>query len=68
MRGLMIAMMGQRDKVEKFKSSFCRRDALHAKYSGDTGDSVVGDEDWGHLQIDATALYILTLAQVNTVL
>ena len=65
MRGLMIAMMGQREKVENFKSSFCRRDALHAKYRGDTGDTVVGDNEWGHLQIDATALYLLTLAQMT---
>ena len=33
------------------------RDALHAKYQGDTGQAVVGDSDWGHLQLDATALY-----------
>ena len=65
MRGLMMAMMGQRDKVERFKSTFCRQDSLHAKYSGNTGGTVVGDNDWGHLQIDATALYLLTLAQMT---
>ena len=65
MRGLMTAMMGQREKVEKFKSSFSLRDALHAKYQGDTGQAVVGDSDWGHLQLDATALYLLTLAQMT---
>ena len=65
MRGLMMAMMGQREKVERFKSTFCRKDALHAKYRGDTGETVVGDNDWGHLQIDATALYLLTLAQMT---
>merc|ERR1712155_411468 len=65
MRGLMLAMMGQRDKVERFKSTFCCRDALHAKYRGDTRAPVVGDTDWGHLQLDATALYLLTLAQMT---
>ena len=65
MRGLMTAMMGQKEKVERFKSSFSLRDALHAKYQGDTGQAVVGDSDWGHLQLDATALYLLTLAQMT---
>ena len=26
---------------------------------------VVGDEEWGHLQIDAVSLYLLTLAQMT---
>ena len=30
-----------------------------------TGNTVVGDEGWGHLQIDATSLYILVLAQMT---
>ena len=29
-----------------------------------TCSSVVGDFEWGHLQIDATSLYLLTLAQM----
>ena len=29
----------------------------------DTGATAVGDGEWGHLQIDATSLYLLTLAQ-----
>ena len=65
MRGLLMAMMGQRTKVERFKSSFASRDALHAKYSSVTGQPVVGDKEWGHLQIDATALFLLTLAQMT---
>jgi len=65
MRGLLMAMMGQRSKVERFKSSFCSRDALHAKYSSVTGQPVVGDKEYGHLQIDATALFLLTLAQMT---
>ena len=65
MRGLLMAMMGQREKVERFKTSFSSRDALHAKYSSVTGKAVVGDHDWGHLQIDATALFLLMLAQMT---
>ena len=29
-----------------------------------TCSTVVGDFEWGHLQIDATSLYLLTLAQM----
>ena len=32
----------------------------------DSGKTVVGDAGWGHLQIDATSLYLLTLAQMTT--
>ena len=30
-----------------------------------TGETVVGDYEWGHLQIDATSLYLLVLAQMT---
>ena len=33
--------------------------------SSGTGNTVVGDDAWGHLQIDATSLYILVLAQMT---
>lgn len=65
MRGLLMAMMQQKDKVERFKSSQNPDDALHAKYSSVTGQTVVGDTEWGHLQIDAIALYLLILAQMT---
>ena len=29
-----------------------------------TCSTVVGDNEWGHLQIDASSLYLLTLAQM----
>lgn len=65
MRGLLIAMMRQSDKVELFKNTQNPKDALHAKYSTQTGDVVVGDDEWGHLQLDATSLYLLTLSQMT---
>ncbi|XP_070553673.1 phosphorylase b kinase regulatory subunit alpha, liver isoform-like isoform X3 [Ptychodera flava] len=65
MRGLLSAMMKQVDKVEAFKYSQNPKDALHAKYSIHTGDTVVGDYEWGHLQIDATSFYLLMLAQMT---
>ncbi|RKP11341.1 family 15 glycoside hydrolase [Piptocephalis cylindrospora] len=65
MRGLLGAMMRQANKVEKFKETQSVWDALHAKYNTATGETVVGDGDWGHLQIDATSLFLLTLAQMT---
>ncbi|XP_025085861.1 probable phosphorylase b kinase regulatory subunit alpha isoform X10 [Pomacea canaliculata] len=65
MRGLLRSMMMQVEKLEKFKVSQNPRDALHAKYCSRTGKAVVGDYEWGHLQIDATSLYLLTLAQMT---
>ncbi|MEP0909787.1 glycoside hydrolase family 15 protein [Leptolyngbya sp. GB1-A1] len=65
MRGLLFAMMRQAHKVEKFKVSQGLLDALHAKYDTQTADVVVGDDGWGHLQLDATSLYLLMLAQMT---
>ena len=65
MRGLLISMMRQSDKVEKFKSTLDPMDCLHAKYSTTSGLTVVGDDEWGHLQIDATSIYLLMIAQMS---
>ncbi|XP_043072333.1 probable phosphorylase b kinase regulatory subunit alpha isoform X3 [Drosophila grimshawi] len=65
MRGLLMAMMNQKDKVEKFKMTQSPVDSLHAKYSSKNGLPVVGDNEWGHLQIDAVSLYLLILAQMT---
>jgi phosphorylase kinase alpha/beta subunit len=65
MRGLLFAMMRQSSKVEKFKHTQSPLDALHAKYNTATGDIVVGDGEWGHLQLDATSIFLLMLAQMT---
>ncbi|TAL50912.1 MAG: glycosyl hydrolase family 15 [Methylovulum sp.] len=65
MRGLLTAMMRQAPKVEKFKHTQNPLDALHAKYDTRTGAVVVGDHEWGHLQLDATSLFLLMLAQMT---
>uniref|UniRef100_A0A8B9ZDW1 Phosphorylase b kinase regulatory subunit n=1 Tax=Buteo japonicus TaxID=224669 RepID=A0A8B9ZDW1_9AVES len=65
MRGLLQCMMRQVDKVEAFKYSRSTRDCLHAKYNTHTCATVVGDHEWGHLQMDATSLYLLMLAQMT---
>ncbi|MGG6293577.1 glycoside hydrolase family 15 protein [Leptolyngbya sp. AN02str] len=65
MRGLLFAMMRQSPKVETFKQTQDPLDALHAKYDLATGDTVVGDDGWGHLQLDATSIFLLMLAQMT---
>jgi phosphorylase kinase alpha/beta subunit len=65
MRGLLFAMMRQVEKVEQFKVTQSPLDALHAKYDTKTGGTVVGDAEWGHLQLDATSLFLLMLAQMT---
>lgn len=65
MRGLLFAMMRQVDKVEQFKHSQSQQDALHAKFNTSTGNKVVGDGEWGHLQLDATSIWLLILAQMT---
>ncbi len=64
MRGLLYAMMKQADKVEQFKVTQAPIDSLHAKYHPLSANPVVGDDEWGHLQIDATSIYLLMLAQM----
>ena len=65
MRGLLNAMMRQAHKVERFKTTLHPLDALHAKYDTANGDTVVPDNGWGHLQLDATSLFLLQLAQLT---
>ncbi len=65
MRGLLFAMMRQAKKVEAFKMTQNPLDALHAKYDTASGDTVIADHAWGHLQLDATSLYLLMLAQMT---
>ena len=64
MRALLTSMMTQSAKVEAFKKTRNPKDALHAKYDTSTGTNVVGDLEWGHLQIDATSVFLLTMAQM----
>ncbi|XP_077336879.1 phosphorylase b kinase regulatory subunit alpha, liver isoform isoform X1 [Lithobates pipiens] len=65
MRGILHCMLRQVDKVEKFKHSQSTKDCLHAKYNISTCSTVVGDDQWGHLQVDATSLFLLCLAEMT---
>ena len=60
-----MCMMRQVDKVESFKHSQSPKHSLHAKYSSENSSTVVSDSGWGHLQIDATSIYLLMLAQMT---
>ena len=53
MQSLMECMMVHADKVERFKHTQSPADCLHAKYSTVTKQPVVGDTEWGHLQVSA---------------
>lgn len=48
-----------------FKHTQSTKDCLHAKYDTPTCATVVGDDQWGHLQVDATSIYLLMLAQMT---
>ncbi|XP_053177770.1 phosphorylase b kinase regulatory subunit alpha, liver isoform isoform X2 [Scomber japonicus] len=65
MQGLLQCMMRQVAKVEKFKHTQSTNDCLHAKYDTPTCATVVGDDQWGHLQVDATSIYLLMLAEMT---
>jgi phosphorylase kinase alpha/beta subunit len=65
MRGLLTAMTRQSDKIERFKDNLSASDSIHAKFARKTGLPVVGDGEWGHLQIDAISLYLLILAEMT---
>ena len=66
MRGLLMSMIRQAPKVETFKMTQHPLDALHAKYDTQSGETVVGDDQWGHLQLDATAIFLLMMSQMTT--
>ena len=61
----LFLLFFQVDKVESFKYSQSTKDSLHAKYNTKTCATVVGDDQWGHLQLDATSVYLLFLAQMT---
>ncbi|KAM7541396.1 hypothetical protein Aperf_G00000041995 [Anoplocephala perfoliata] len=65
MRGILKCYMGQVDKLEDFKKTQLTGSSLHAKFDSRTCRAVVGDYEWGHLQIDAVSLYLLALAQMT---
>ncbi|XP_064639915.1 phosphorylase b kinase regulatory subunit beta-like isoform X2 [Lineus longissimus] len=64
MRGILHCWMKQADKVEKFKVTQSPKNALHSKFDMITGDPVLRDEDYQHLQIDCVAMFLLYLVEM----
>ncbi|CAH8569686.1 unnamed protein product [Heterobilharzia americana] len=65
MRGILICYMRQSEKVEMLKKTQDPLHSLHAKYDSTSYKTVVGDREWGHLQIDAISVFLLILAQMT---
>ncbi|CAH8573351.1 unnamed protein product [Schistosoma haematobium] len=65
MRGILICYMKQSDKVELLKKTQNPIHSLHAKFDSTSYKTVVGDLEWGHLQIDAISVFLLILAQMT---
>lgn len=63
MRGILFCWMKQSSKIEKFKLSQSPENALHTKFKILNGNEI-DDIEYGHLQIDCVALYLLYLAQM----
>ena len=59
MRGLLKCMTHQLDKIEHFKDNFSPLDSIHAKFGCHTGLPVVGDHEWGHLQVSLNINLVL---------
>lgn len=58
-----MAMLQQRQKVEKFKTTQNPLDSLHAKYNSKNGQTVVSDDEWGHLQVNF--IHVICLISLN---
>ncbi|XP_035712716.1 probable phosphorylase b kinase regulatory subunit beta isoform X2 [Folsomia candida] len=66
MRGILECWIRQADRVEQFKQNQSHQFALHCKFHLETGDTVFGDDEYFHLQIDVVSLYIIYLVQMIT--
>lgn len=66
MRGILSCWIKQAQRVELFKKNQCSQHALHVKFNITTGDVVLGDDEYNHLQIDVVSIYLLYLVQMIT--
>ncbi len=65
MRGILFCWMKQANKLEKFKTNQVPENALHSKFNIVYGEEI-HDFNYGHLQINCVAFYLITLAQMIT--
>ncbi|XP_047514737.1 probable phosphorylase b kinase regulatory subunit beta isoform X4 [Pieris napi] len=66
MRGVLECWIKQSARVEAFKTRQSAAHALHVKFHLTTGEPVLDDEQYHHLQIDVVSLYLLFLVQMIT--
>ncbi|XP_072936893.1 probable phosphorylase b kinase regulatory subunit beta isoform X2 [Epargyreus clarus] len=66
MRGILECWVKQSARVEAFKTRQSAAHALHVKFHLTTGEPVLTDDQYHHLQIDAVSLYLLFLVQMIT--
>jgi len=66
MRSLLVCFMQQKDKLERSKIDRDNKaNVIHTKFNANTLEAVEND-DYSHLQLDAMAWYLLTLAQLTS--
>ncbi|XP_031763872.2 probable phosphorylase b kinase regulatory subunit beta isoform X2 [Galleria mellonella] len=66
MRGILECWVKQSARVEAFKTRQSAAHALHVKFHLTTGEPVLTDEQYHHLQIDVVSLYLIFLVQMIT--
>ncbi|XP_045512465.1 probable phosphorylase b kinase regulatory subunit beta isoform X1 [Pieris brassicae] len=66
MRGVLECWIKQAARVEAFKTRQSAAHALHVKFHLTTGEPVLDDDQYHHLQIDVVSLYLLFLVQMIT--
>lgn len=66
MRGILECWVKQSARVEAFKTRQSAAHALHVKFHLTTGEPVLTDQQYHHLQIDVISLYLLFLVQMIT--
>ncbi|KHJ85549.1 hypothetical protein OESDEN_14722 [Oesophagostomum dentatum] len=65
MRGILFCWMQQSSKLDAFKSNISPENALHARFDLHSGMTLNRpSEQYGHMQMDLVALYILALVQM----
>uniref|UniRef100_A0A0N5AQ64 Phosphorylase b kinase regulatory subunit n=1 Tax=Syphacia muris TaxID=451379 RepID=A0A0N5AQ64_9BILA len=65
MRGIMFAWMQQCDLLDEFKETNSVECALHARFSLSTGMVLSTTSEYGNLQMDLIALYLLALVEMT---
>ncbi|KJH52739.1 phosphorylase kinase alpha/beta [Dictyocaulus viviparus] len=66
MRGILFCWMQQSSRLNSFKSNISAEHALHARFDLKTGMTLSrpNDAQYGHMQMDLVALYLLALVQI----